>query len=421
MDNKQWILVSGSHRSGTTWMGNMLSLSEEVTYIHEPFNIGIKKDDNHPFKQTFEYITKRDSVERQAEIKSFLENAIPEDFHFSWNKKVLLKDPIAVMSAEWIAEEFDANVVMMVRHPAAFIASLKIKNWRFDFNNYTRQPRLMEEVLYPFKDEIEAYCANPPTIIDQGILLWRIIYSRILDYQKKHPEWVFVRHEDVSMNPLSEIKKIYQKFGMSFNEEIQQKIEEATSAKVDSQFKRDSRKNVYAWLNRLSEQEIAKIKRETWDVAQHFYTEDDWQITPEKEQYIDNPHKVIANLPVIDHKAMFNIDEINHNKVAQMEKPVELSQDFLVLKGWAVDADSKKAAGGVYIDIDGYLFPAMYGHPRKDVAKHFDTPGYDYCGFEASFSLHNVPKGNHRVSLKIMTHDQKQYYSPKHGVPIIIK
>lgn len=421
MDNKQWILVSGSHRSGTTWMGNMLSLSEQVAYIHEPFNIGIKKDDNHPFKQTFEYITKRDSAERQAEIKSFLENSIPEDFDFAWNKKVLLKDPIAVMSAEWIVEEFDANVVMMIRHPAAFIASLKIKNWRFDFNNYTRQPRLMEEVLYPFKDEIEAYAANPPTIIDQGILLWRIIYSRILDYQKKHPEWVFVRHEDVSMNPLAEIKKIYHKFGMFFSEETQEKIEEATSAKVDSQFKRDSRKNIYAWLNRLSEQEIAKIKRGTWDVAQHFYTEDDWCVTPDKEQYIDNPDKVIANLPIIDSKAVFNIDEINYKKVSDLPKPVELKQEFLVLRGWAVDNGNQLTAGGVYIDIGGHLFPAMYGHPRTDVAKHFKIPAYDNCGFEASCSLHNVPKGKHRVSLKIITHDQKQYYSPKHGVPVVIK
>lgn len=32
------ILVTGSHRSGTTWLGQMLSLSNEAFVVHEPFN-----------------------------------------------------------------------------------------------------------------------------------------------------------------------------------------------------------------------------------------------------------------------------------------------------------------------------------------------------------------------------------------------
>jgi hypothetical protein len=32
------ILVTGAHRSGTTWVGRMLALVPGVEYIHEPFN-----------------------------------------------------------------------------------------------------------------------------------------------------------------------------------------------------------------------------------------------------------------------------------------------------------------------------------------------------------------------------------------------
>lgn len=32
------ILVTGSHRSGTTWTGRMLALSGDAGYIHEPLN-----------------------------------------------------------------------------------------------------------------------------------------------------------------------------------------------------------------------------------------------------------------------------------------------------------------------------------------------------------------------------------------------
>jgi len=33
------ILVTGSHRSGTTWAGRSLVLAPNTAYIHEPFNI----------------------------------------------------------------------------------------------------------------------------------------------------------------------------------------------------------------------------------------------------------------------------------------------------------------------------------------------------------------------------------------------
>ncbi|MBW3595373.1 MAG: hypothetical protein KY391_07315, partial [Actinobacteria bacterium] len=35
---KRPIVVTGSHRSGTTWVGRMLCLSGEAGYIHEPLN-----------------------------------------------------------------------------------------------------------------------------------------------------------------------------------------------------------------------------------------------------------------------------------------------------------------------------------------------------------------------------------------------
>lgn len=55
--NKKPILVTGSHRSGSTWVGRMLALSPSVGYIHEPFNIrhrhGICKAH---FEYWFQYI-----------------------------------------------------------------------------------------------------------------------------------------------------------------------------------------------------------------------------------------------------------------------------------------------------------------------------------------------------------------------------
>lgn len=71
------------------------------------------------------------------------------------------------------------NVLVQVRHPAAFCSSLKVKDWEFDFNNFLRQPLLIENYLYPFRDEIQEFAERKRNIIEQGILLWNCIHHTI--------------------------------------------------------------------------------------------------------------------------------------------------------------------------------------------------------------------------------------------------
>src|SRR5699024_11082686 len=71
-------------------------------------------------------------------------------FKFKYNpriKKYLIKDPIACMSSEWLHNRFDMEVVIVIRHPAAFVASLKRLNWDFDLNELICQEELMQDHL----------------------------------------------------------------------------------------------------------------------------------------------------------------------------------------------------------------------------------------------------------------------------------
>jgi hypothetical protein len=113
----------------------------------------------------------------------------------------LVKDPLALLSAEWFAQEFGADVVVIVRHPAAFVSSLVRLQWSHPFDDFLRQDRLLEERLSSFAAEINEFAHRPREIIEQGILLWRILYSVVGGYADAHPEWTFVRHEDVSATP----------------------------------------------------------------------------------------------------------------------------------------------------------------------------------------------------------------------------
>ncbi len=59
----------------------------------------------------------------------------------------LVKDPIALFSAEWLAATFDMRVLVMIRHPAAFAASIRRRGWRHRFADFLEQPLLMRDLL----------------------------------------------------------------------------------------------------------------------------------------------------------------------------------------------------------------------------------------------------------------------------------
>jgi len=292
------ILVTGSHRSGSTWVGYVIAKAENIRYVHEPFNIGIKNN-NSPFKHWFEHLNGT-SINHQKQATHYL-NSFYVVFHIHTfrsafkirslkgvrsfltdlkkrlTSRTIVKDPIAIMSAEWIYENYNWNIVTLIRHPAAFVASLKVKNWEFDFNNFLQQNLLMDNYLKNYSVLIEDYTKNKKDIIDQGILLWNIIHDVIYYYKEKYGEnWYFVKHEDLSKNPIPEFEKMFRYLNLKANNVVEDYINKTTTSKENSSYNRNSVENLKTWKNRLTTEEIYRIKEGTKNIWTRFYTENDW-------------------------------------------------------------------------------------------------------------------------------------------------
>ena len=304
------ILVTGSHRSGTTWAGKMMSTAPHVGYIHEPFNIGGEITVNSkPFKYWFQHVNDENSKEYGPAFDKLLhfhyplydnllrvrtsKNAIRamKDivrdqglflWHKIWGDRPLIKDPIAFFSAEWLYEKFNANVLVLIRHPAAFCSSLKIKNWHCPFDNFLKQPILMKGYLSKFEADIRDYAQNPRDVIDQAILLWNCIYYTCSIYKENHTDWTFIRHEDLSLDPLNEFRSIFKIFDLQFSRKVYTKILQSSGPHnpseqlAENEFLRDSKKNIHNWKKRLSQDEIKRIRMKTSEVASLFYSSKEW-------------------------------------------------------------------------------------------------------------------------------------------------
>ncbi len=286
------ILLTGAHRSGSTWAGRMLALAPELTYIHEPFNLQDYPDS--PIRHWFEYVSFQDEAERQMLFRKYLssflsrwgarywqprpEQALPMTPRYwagTLRKKLagraLMKDPLALFSAEWIAEQFQAQVVITVRHPAAFVASLKVKDWTFDFQHWGQQTRLITDQLEVYRSQIETYAQHPPDLIDQGILLWNGIYGTVKEYQKIHPDWLVITHEALSLAPVEQFQSLYAQLGLRFSSQIERQILESSEGSNTGYLKRDSKANMNSWRERLNDSEIERIYQGTAPLLSYFY------------------------------------------------------------------------------------------------------------------------------------------------------
>ncbi len=305
-ESKSPILITGAHRTGTTWVGKMVAAGSQTAYISEPLNV-LHRPGVFRAAVPYWYFYLCDETEKgalpafhdllayryhlMAEIRSLRSRKdflrMGRDLGIFLRGRLLrqrpvLKDPFAVFSIPWFIEKLGAQVIVTVRHPAAFASSLKRLNWPFDFGDLLAQSRLMRDHLEPYRREMEHLPADD--IVAQASLLWRMIYRFVADLGPARPNLRVVRHEDLSVNPVEGFRDLYAFLGLKFTAPVQRRIESASSADNPKELSRsrvhavrlDSRANLYNWRKRLTPEEVNRVRKMTESVSHLYYADQEW-------------------------------------------------------------------------------------------------------------------------------------------------
>jgi len=301
--NKNPILITGPHRSGTTWVGRVMSSAYRTGYIHEPFNINNNQFYlTNNFDSWFLYIFSenehfylkniQDTIRYRLAYPNFSKIKIKYFFKYFikfvkfkyyqlFRYRPIIKDPIAFFSSDWLATRHDCDVLVLVRHPASFIASIKRKNWSFDFNNFLNQKDLMS-ILNPFEGEIKNIISENLNVIDQGILLWRIFAYMTIRYQSSHPDWMVIKHEELITDPIGNFKIIFKHFNLDYSSHVDSYLKKTISNNNPREvtktidIHRDINSIGKLWTSRLTKDEILKIRTSVSDYYYKFYDDSDW-------------------------------------------------------------------------------------------------------------------------------------------------
>lgn len=309
------IFVTGAPRSGTTFVGLVLSKGMDIDLIHEPFNpdCGVRS-----ISQRYLYL--RPKTARAEEVKRDIEDLLnyrahlrtgyyTDDSHFEriakgvlgsrgglyyriakfnpFAKHVVIKDPIGILMTGYLAENFGFKPVILVRHPVAFVASMiRLSNrreWNHDLSFVPAQPDLVEDFFCEDLDKIARAGENQ---IDRAAMLWKLLNQVVLAQADASGTWMATTHEEISANPVESFQNICEYAGLPWTKRKKQVVIKRTSSRNETeargkrvqQFNRNSKELFELRRNMIDKVDRARIFEITQDIALRFYSEASFSI-----------------------------------------------------------------------------------------------------------------------------------------------
>lgn len=309
------IFVTGAPRSGTTFVGQMLSLPLSVDYIHEPFNRGELPGFNRRFRYLRPHDTSPDTAEYRNSVARVLaydfrvRTTIPDEdpaprkavkrvlgdrgaFYLRWARlnpfrsAVVLKDPTAAFLGAYLSEHFGVRPVTVVKHPVALAAGLRRLGWVPSPKWFLEQSDLLAE----YGDEVEPLLRldwNVPLIA--AAAHWRIVYGVQLAQARQAVSsarpWIVCLIETLSENPVQEFQCLYADLSLPWSEGVAKRIEKATSGQCGEarrgqvqDLKRDAAKIFEVRRQQLTKEERRQVLDITAPLALQFYGEESFAV-----------------------------------------------------------------------------------------------------------------------------------------------
>lgn len=254
MKFENWIYVTGAPRSGTTFLGKVMSARLDVDYIHEPFNPdcgipGIEQrflylragqaNDYHSLIErifTYDFSLRtgyyRNDTRSRKLIKRLVGSRGPFYLRLAklnpFHKAAVIKDPIGCLLTEYLVSAFGVRPIVMIRHPAAFVASTLRLDWDLSLGPIRDQPELVREHFADDGDFLSHEYSDP---VESAAALWRALNKVILNQVARHPDWTVIKLEDLSQHPVQRVHELYDRMELPWTNRIERLVRRLTQPK----------------------------------------------------------------------------------------------------------------------------------------------------------------------------------------------
>ena len=272
------VYVAGFARSGTSWLGKVLSTAAGVRYHREPFNYAFQPG-AAPYHLHY--------LSAEAEdpgFEAYLRDAVAGRIdgptvdqafwerhrrYRRWPARPLIKDVHTLLALERVERVSGAHIVLIVRHPCAVAASWRRLHERDpsdslfgDLDAHLDRLQRQEALQRAFPQQERAPGA-PATYLEKVGALWAAVHAVLLRQVERHPDWVLVRHEDLCAAPGDRFRDLFARLHLEWTPQTTDLLEASTHTASERPYgtSRVSTDEVDKWRQDLTGQEAEEVLR----------------------------------------------------------------------------------------------------------------------------------------------------------------
>lgn len=204
-------------------------------------------------------------------------------------RRVLVKDPVACLLSEYLAQNHAFSVLLVLRHPAGFADSLQKLGWDTSarIRGLLDDRALMEDWLHPFEPAIRTHSGRPG--LEAHTTLYGALWTVLWGYAQRNDNFQIADYERLCSAPEPEFKALHHALGLPYGDEDKARHARLTqgrrSAELHSPFDvvRNTRSEAGSWRRRLQRQDLDAVRSvwETFDIPL-FRADADWRASQKK-------------------------------------------------------------------------------------------------------------------------------------------
>ncbi len=186
--------------------------------------------------------------------------------------RIVAKSIHAQLATEWLATEFDVEVLVLLRHPANVLASWLELNLK-DARNSTLESRPDIRARY-----LEPWGIRPPGSDPVERMSWRIglLIAALEEARSRHPEWHVRTHEQLCTDPPAEFHQLEDELSLEWGEQSEAFLEGHNAPGTGFVVKRVAAELPDSWQSRLDDAQVATLRRTLDQFPITTYTDEDY-------------------------------------------------------------------------------------------------------------------------------------------------
>ncbi|MEO8355881.1 MAG: sulfotransferase [Chloroflexota bacterium] len=262
-DFNRSILVAGTGRSGTTWLGDLITSQIRCRVMFEPFN-----PDLVPEYHGFNYFQYMRPGTENLEFCAFARKVFSGEIRNHWidhqNERIhsqyrLIKEIRINLALKWLHDNFpQLPIILLLRHPCAVVSSRMELGWATDddIEPFLSQADLVTDYLGEHLELIR----NAKMEEEKHAIIWSI--SNLVPLQQFMPgELKIVYYENLCTQPEIELPAVLALIGQKYAEPLIDKLNRPSqTTRVTSAVVTGTDK-ITGWKKKLAPSQIENILR----------------------------------------------------------------------------------------------------------------------------------------------------------------